>query len=639
MTRRTPRKKFERGGRIKLPREMDSEGRASSLRKDGISWVDGLILGMLMCFFAFQTVTTWRKWPDILIDYGRELYVPWQITKGAILYQDIVYYYGPLGAHLNAGLFWLFGVGFSTLFVANLVMLAGFSVCFYFLLKKMTDWMAAGLSVFLFLSAFAFGNFVGVGNYNFISPYSHDTTYGFYLCVGLLASLWAWMSSGNRAWIALAGLAFGGAYLTKPEITIASLAIVGVAFLASIILSRAPISAGSWRSMVLSWLLFVGCAAIPVVSFTAWFVVQIPGAGGWTSIHSAWIAALGSDTLRNSLVTLTFTGMDRPLENVGRMLSVSSLGVAVFLGIFGLGWLAGRYKTSSPVFANFCAAVLLIFTGWLLYTLSGDFLQIGRILVVSSALLVLYRSVFFLKHPDARNAARAMWSGLGFALLLKMLFNPRIEHYGFFQALPAMIDLALFLISDIPRLQSRLGGATKVSRIASSLLVFSVAVGLLLRAHVVWELKVLSVSSGADRIETFDERISPNGVIMNELQKEILLRHPGAESLMVFPEGISLNFLVRLKNPSPLYEFVPPALAFYGQDRLIGDMERSPPDLIVIISRDIREFGSVVFGDDAISGRKLVEWMEARYVISATVGGNPLQPNQMGALLLTKKQQ
>jgi len=27
-------------------------------------------------------VASWRKWPDILVDFGRELYVPWQIASG-----------------------------------------------------------------------------------------------------------------------------------------------------------------------------------------------------------------------------------------------------------------------------------------------------------------------------------------------------------------------------------------------------------------------------------------------------------------------------------------------------------------------------------------------------------------------------
>ncbi|MCE5211470.1 MAG: hypothetical protein LLG40_07950, partial [Deltaproteobacteria bacterium] len=45
---------------------------------------------------------SWFKWPDLLIDYGRELYVPWQITQGGVLYRDINHLYGPLAHYFNA---------------------------------------------------------------------------------------------------------------------------------------------------------------------------------------------------------------------------------------------------------------------------------------------------------------------------------------------------------------------------------------------------------------------------------------------------------------------------------------------------------------------------------------------------------
>jgi hypothetical protein len=39
---------------------------------------------------------TWRTWPDVLIDFGRELYVPWRLAAGQVLYTDIAYFNGPL---------------------------------------------------------------------------------------------------------------------------------------------------------------------------------------------------------------------------------------------------------------------------------------------------------------------------------------------------------------------------------------------------------------------------------------------------------------------------------------------------------------------------------------------------------------
>ena len=69
-----------------------------------------------LAFFAL-TWWSWRKWPDPLIDFGRELYVPWQITEGRVLYRDIESLFRPLFPYVNALWFRLFGVSLTTLVI------------------------------------------------------------------------------------------------------------------------------------------------------------------------------------------------------------------------------------------------------------------------------------------------------------------------------------------------------------------------------------------------------------------------------------------------------------------------------------------------------------------------------------------
>jgi hypothetical protein len=60
---------------------------------------EGLVL---LAVGAALLAWTWRKWPDILVDFGRELYIPWQLVSGKVLYVDIAYFNGPLSPYLNA---------------------------------------------------------------------------------------------------------------------------------------------------------------------------------------------------------------------------------------------------------------------------------------------------------------------------------------------------------------------------------------------------------------------------------------------------------------------------------------------------------------------------------------------------------
>jgi hypothetical protein len=63
---------------------------------------------------------SWGTWPDLLVDFGRELYVPWRITAGEVLYRELAYFHGPLSPYFNALLFTVFGVSLRTLLLAFL---------------------------------------------------------------------------------------------------------------------------------------------------------------------------------------------------------------------------------------------------------------------------------------------------------------------------------------------------------------------------------------------------------------------------------------------------------------------------------------------------------------------------------------
>src|ERR1039457_1870442 len=47
-------------------------------------------------------VWTWGRWPDLLIDFSRDLYTSSQLAEGKVLYRDIAFFTGPLSPTLNA---------------------------------------------------------------------------------------------------------------------------------------------------------------------------------------------------------------------------------------------------------------------------------------------------------------------------------------------------------------------------------------------------------------------------------------------------------------------------------------------------------------------------------------------------------
>jgi predicted membrane-bound mannosyltransferase len=57
----------------------------------------------------------------LLIDTGREFYIPQQMLNGEVLYKDIFNIYGPLSYQINAILFAIFGIKINTLYLFGIL--------------------------------------------------------------------------------------------------------------------------------------------------------------------------------------------------------------------------------------------------------------------------------------------------------------------------------------------------------------------------------------------------------------------------------------------------------------------------------------------------------------------------------------
>jgi len=174
--------------------------------------------------FVVLAAWTWRKWPDALVDFGHELYIPWRLAEGDALYLDIIYKDGPLPHYLVALIFKLFGASLSTLVWANLAVLAGTTALVYRFFRRSVGALPAAAACTVFLACFAFPQYMPMGNFNFVCPYSHHQTHGFALSVLMVSLLSAHLEGGRLLHAALAGGCFGLILLTKAEFQLAAAA-------------------------------------------------------------------------------------------------------------------------------------------------------------------------------------------------------------------------------------------------------------------------------------------------------------------------------------------------------------------------------------------------------------------------------
>jgi hypothetical protein len=83
----------------------------------------------LVLTFVFLTVWSWRKGADILVDFGLQLYLPWQIASGKLLYRDVAYLPGgPFSQYFNATLFKFFGASLTIFSRSSIFVLSAISI-------------------------------------------------------------------------------------------------------------------------------------------------------------------------------------------------------------------------------------------------------------------------------------------------------------------------------------------------------------------------------------------------------------------------------------------------------------------------------------------------------------------------------
>jgi hypothetical protein len=82
-------------------------------------------------------------------------------------------------------------------------------------------------------------------------------------------------------------------------------------------------------------------------------------------------------------------------------------------------------------------------------------------------------------------------------------------------------------------------------------------------------------------------------------------------TLAVFPEGEILNYLTGRPNPSRYKLYIPGYLTGENEAGLLADLERDPPDAVVILPRQTSEYGPGAFG--LSYGTDIRRWIDENY--------------------------
>jgi len=166
-----------KGSVVGKPASTDTDDRSRTIRwrKIPLGPLAIVCSGIAMCKIS------WLKWPDLIIDFGRQAYIPWRLSEGDILYRDIWYIYGPISSYLHAFLFYIFEPQLIVIFIFNIAITCLLAFVIYRLFHFIGTPLSATVCTLAFIILFAFAQNIMIGSHNFISSYIYDLTHGIIL--------------------------------------------------------------------------------------------------------------------------------------------------------------------------------------------------------------------------------------------------------------------------------------------------------------------------------------------------------------------------------------------------------------------------------------------------------------------------
>ena len=578
-------------------------------------------LALVGVVFVLMASVTWRKWPDLIIDFGAQLYIPWRLSEGAVLYRDLFYFAGsPLSQYFNALLFKVFGVSFSTLIAANLTF-AGVMVWFiYHRFLAVSDVLTATMICLGIVVVFSFSEYVPFGNYNFIAPYSHEILHGIILSLVAVGLLSDWLARPRWRVAVLAGFCAGLVFLTKPDIFL-SLAAVGIATLALHWLNRRE------TGLALKSLAGFGLAMLtPLLFFFLFFLRVEDYRMSLRSVVFGWLP-LFEPAVRNNPFYVKFRGMDDPLGHLQEM-ATHFLCAALVIGLYAIILRSlNRWKSSVVKWG----AWLILMLPLLFWAFRFNWTSCGSSLPLWCLTILIILGWRLKTTPGARKFTFPfLWSVFALVLMSKMGLFARIWHCGFALVMPAFVITVYFLLWLLPGLQERrfqvpakyLRATFVLTLLAGFMLLFN-------RSQEWYHLKGETVGRDGDKIVTFGPSVDVSEgikVALDWVDKNV----PPDGTLAVLPSGVMLNYLSGRINPTPCLFWDPNSMAVFGQATMTARFKAAPPDYVLVLEQDQSEFGVKYLGGTPGYGVELMQWIKQNYKAAVIIGNEPLRDGHFG---------
>lgn len=577
--------------------------------------------------FLYLLRFSWLKWGDLIVDVGREMYIPLELLQGKLLYRDISYLYGPFSAYFNAVLFKTLGVHLDSLIAGGVITTCMASILIYKIARIFLNTLLATFAVLTFLFVFAFGQYVYLGNYNFILPYSYPAIHSILFSLAALYFFYSSLFKISRH-KTICGIFILLTFLCRIEI--------GLMLTLSIMLTlviRALSQREASKKLLGHLLTYVALPLVFAILIYGLFLINSFKMMQKSNLLDIFFKNINTD----NLFTQFLSGTYNIPANAAIMLKVFLYYLFLCILFIIGGFIIERIFRAAPLFKKsiFSFAVASVFL-WISFIFFKRFFTYD--LQYRCLPLICLLTVFICAWKYRKNEVRGenlfiiTISLFSLFLMARMLFRVWAGHYGFYILVPGMLVYNIFFFKIIAGVLKS-AWMRRCFNLGFLFIFILFVISHFNISRLCYQQRTLKVSSPRGTLYVFDNEREER---CKELIEFLRDHTDKRESLVVFPEGLTINFLSERNNPLYYYIYLPIDLdkPEVSQD-IITEMKNKNVDYVALIQRDTSEYGYAIFGKDY--AKQLWNYISENYILYKQFGPFPFTSQGFGIALFKRR--
>ncbi|HYL57281.1 MAG TPA: glycosyltransferase family 39 protein [Candidatus Acidoferrales bacterium] len=568
---------------------------------------------------------TWAHWGDLQIDCGREVYVPYELLKGRMLYRDLAYPYGPLVPYLQALTIAVFGLHFTTFYIFGLVCTLTIAYLAYSIARSVLP-PAASLAVSIVCLTQGFSQFI----FNYIFPYSYAAVAGLLLGLATLYFLLAFLDTGSRRKLAIASLVAGLTLISKQEFGAVAFLAVGFAVLLDFVASPAAARLLRHAGVVMLGLL------VPALTYgwlfwrlTPDFILRENFALSATSpfmrtLGPRWIAQHGFRFVPREMIS-TLLGVVFSLGTwflVARWSSTTNRAGRIVLLCVAALTAALAELVFFPA-TNHVLWALIALNLWIMATFPLGMCWLAPAILIGAMTGLIPGS------DRKTNRAIALIAVFALALALRVLFAVQRSDYSVYYDLPIYIVFMIALTAVLRAGAGRLRLAARDRLVNNILLTISIWLFVVPIPNPPFPTIPLETPLGLIFTKPAEAAAVPKLVSFIESQTA------AGHRVLILPEFPMMYAMTGTEAPSRWFEVAPGLLGDDDEKKLIADAEAARVDYVIVTNRATPEYGVPYFGLDWAQG--LYAWIVGNFEQVGEFGSFTRKPDAPFAALVYKR--